>query len=147
MEFPWWLSCTESACHCRRHRFDPCVGKMPWRRKWQPTPVFLTGESHRWRSLAGYSLRGHKESDTTEQRHFTSLEQYRLTGCNVSLQSSVDSKESTCNVGDTGSIPWSVRSPGEGNGDPFQYFCLKNSKDKNKTGGLQFMGSQRGRYD
>ena len=38
----------------------------PWRRKWQPTPVFLPGESHGQRSLAGYSPRGHKESDTTE---------------------------------------------------------------------------------
>ena len=39
--------------------------------KWQPTPVFLPGKSHEWRSLAGYSPWGHKESDTTEQLHFT----------------------------------------------------------------------------
>ena len=38
-----------------------------WRRKWQPTPVFLPGESHGWRSLVGYSPRGRKESDTTER--------------------------------------------------------------------------------
>ena len=38
----------------------------PWRRKWQPTPVFLPGESHGQRSLAGYSQRGNRESDTTE---------------------------------------------------------------------------------
>ena len=38
-----------------RHRFDPCVRKIPWRRKWQPTPVFLLRKSHRQRSLAGYS--------------------------------------------------------------------------------------------
>ena len=49
-----------------RHRFDPWVGKIPWRRAWQPTPVFLPGESHGQRSLAGYSPWGHKESDTTE---------------------------------------------------------------------------------
>ena len=42
----------------------------PWRRKWQPTPVLLPGKSHGWRSLAGYSPWGHKESDTTEQLHF-----------------------------------------------------------------------------
>ena len=42
----------------------------PWRRKWQPTPVFLPGESHGQRSLVGYSPRGHKESGTTEQLHF-----------------------------------------------------------------------------
>ena len=53
---------------CRRHRrrgSDPQVGKIPWRRKWQPTPVFLPGKSHRERSLAGYSSWGHKESDVT----------------------------------------------------------------------------------
>ena len=44
-----------------------------WRRKWQPTPVFLPGESHGQRSLVGYSPRGRKESDTPEQLHFTSL--------------------------------------------------------------------------
>ena len=40
-------------------------GIFPWRRKWQPTPVFLPGESHGWRSLVGYSPQGRKESDTT----------------------------------------------------------------------------------
>ena len=44
----------------------PWVGKIPWRREWQPTPVFLPGESHGQRSLMGYSPRGHKESDMTE---------------------------------------------------------------------------------
>ena len=47
--------------------------KIPWRRKWQPTPVLLPGESHGGRSLVGYSPWGHKESDTTVQLHFTSL--------------------------------------------------------------------------
>ena len=49
--------------------FDPWVGKIPWRRKWQPTPVFLRGESHGLKSLAGYSPRDHKESDMTERLH------------------------------------------------------------------------------
>ena len=49
-----------------RPRFNPWVGKVPWRRAWQPTPVFLLGESHGQRSLAGYSPWGHKELDTTE---------------------------------------------------------------------------------
>ena len=39
----------------RRPRFDPWVGKIPWRRKWQPTPVFWPGKAHGWRSLVGYS--------------------------------------------------------------------------------------------
>ena len=45
---------------------DPCVRKIPWRRKWLPTTVFLPGEFHGQRSLAGYSPRGHKELDMTE---------------------------------------------------------------------------------
>ena len=44
----------------------PWVGKIPWRREWQPTPVFLPGESHGQRSLAGYNPRGREESETTE---------------------------------------------------------------------------------
>ena len=55
MWLTWWLSGKESACQCRRHKFSPWVGKFPWRRKQQPTPVFLPGKSHRQRSLAGYS--------------------------------------------------------------------------------------------
>ena len=51
---------------CRRHRFDPWVRKIPWRRAWQPTPVFLPGESHGQRSLVDYSPWGHKESDMSE---------------------------------------------------------------------------------
>ena len=54
------------ACQCRRSGFDTRVGKFPWRRAWQPTPVFLPGESQEQRSLAGYSPQGHKESDRTE---------------------------------------------------------------------------------
>ena len=50
--------------------FDSWVRKIPWRRKWQPTPIFLPGKSHGWRSLVGYSPWGHKESDTTERLHF-----------------------------------------------------------------------------
>ena len=55
---------------CRRCEFDPWDGKIPWRRQWLPTPVFLPGESHAQRSLAGYSPPGRKESDTTERLHF-----------------------------------------------------------------------------
>ena len=59
----------ESACQCRRHRecrFDLWVGRTLWRRKWQPTPVFLPGKFHGQRSLAGYSPRTFRESDTIE---------------------------------------------------------------------------------
>ena len=65
-ELPRWLP--EPSCQCRRHKrhgINPYVGKIPWRRAWQPIPVFLPGESHGQRSLMGYSW-GCKESDTTE---------------------------------------------------------------------------------
>ena len=52
---PYWFGAEESACQCRRRGFNPWVGKILWRRKWQPTPVFLTRESHGQRSLVGYS--------------------------------------------------------------------------------------------
>ena len=50
---PWWLSGKESACQCRRHRFSPWVGKSPWSRNWQPTPVFLPAKPHGQRGLVG----------------------------------------------------------------------------------------------
>ena len=56
----------ESTCQCRRHGLDPRVRKMPWRRAWQPTLVFLPGKSHGQRSLAGCSPYGCRESDMTE---------------------------------------------------------------------------------
>ena len=49
-----------------RRWFDPWIRKIPWRRAWQPTPVFLTGKSHGQRSLVGYSAWARKESDTTK---------------------------------------------------------------------------------
>ena len=53
--FPRWRSGKKPTRHCRRCRFDPWVRKIPWRRKQQPAPVFLTGKSHGRRSLVGYS--------------------------------------------------------------------------------------------
>ena len=61
-----WLSGQESTCQCRRYRFDPWVGKILWRRKWQPTPLFLPGKSHGQRSLVGYNPEGCKDLDMTE---------------------------------------------------------------------------------
>ena len=55
-----------SACNAGDTGSIPGSGKIPWRRAWQPTPVFLPGEFHGQRSLAGYSPQGHKELDTTE---------------------------------------------------------------------------------
>ena len=64
---PRWHWGKESACQCRKGRCDPWVRKIPWRRKGQPTPVFLPGESQGQRSLRGSSPWGRKESDVTQQ--------------------------------------------------------------------------------
>ena len=68
--FPGGANGKERYCQCRRHkrrRFNPWVGKIPWRRAQQPAPVFLPGESHVQRAWQGCSPRGHEESDTTER--------------------------------------------------------------------------------
>ena len=66
--------------HCGRPGFDPWVGKIPWRRAWQPIPVFLPGKSHGQRSLAGYSPWGSKESDTTERLSTQEIGNQKLRG-------------------------------------------------------------------
>ena len=66
-DFPRGSDCKVS--QCGRLGFDPWVGKILWRRKWQPTLVFLLGEPHGLRSLVGYSPQGRRELDTTEQLH------------------------------------------------------------------------------
>ena len=110
----------ESACSAGHPGFDPYVRKIPWRRKWQPTPVFLPGKSHGWRSLAGYGPWGHKESDTTERVHFHPFRKLmaprpRLVGPIVTwvnlkhhcrdFPSSPVAKNLPANAGDAGSIP------------------------------------------
>ena len=65
MGFPGDASSKEPACRRRRHKrcgFNPWVEKILWRRAWQPTPVFLPGESHGQKNLEGYSSWGRKES-------------------------------------------------------------------------------------
>ena len=65
----------QSIClQCGRPGFKSWVGKIPWRRKWQSTPILLPGKSHGQRSLVGYSPWGRKELDVTERLHFTSLQ-------------------------------------------------------------------------
>ena len=73
---PWWLRRYMVCLQCGRSGFNPWVGRIPGRGQWLPTPVFLPGELHGQRSLAGYSLWSHRESDTTEQLtlfHFSRL--------------------------------------------------------------------------
>ena len=67
--FPGGTGGKEPTCQCRRHErfgFSPWVGKIPWRRAWQPTPIFMPRESHRQRSPVSYSLWGCTEWDMTE---------------------------------------------------------------------------------
>ena len=61
---PWWLVVKNPPANAQKCGFDPWVGTIPWRRKWQPIPVLLAGESHGQRSLAG-----RKELDKTEHTH------------------------------------------------------------------------------
>ena len=67
--FPRGSDGKTTCLQCWRPGFNPWVGKIPWRRKWQPTPVFLPGKSNGQRSLVGYSPWGRKELDTTKQLH------------------------------------------------------------------------------
>ena len=71
--FPRWLSGKESTCQCRRLRFNPWVRKIPWKRKWQPTPVFVPGKSMDrepwWATVHGVK----KEMDMTEHIVFFGL--------------------------------------------------------------------------
>ena len=72
--FPGGTSGKEPTCQCKRHkkhRFNPWVGKIPWRRAWQPTPVFLPGESYGQMSLVGYRPSSRTELDTTEATYLT----------------------------------------------------------------------------
>ena len=71
MRLPRWLSGKESTCQCRRPRrwgFDPWVRKIPWRRKWQPTPVFLPGKFHGQSCRAGYSPKSWTRLNTAQSR-------------------------------------------------------------------------------
>ena len=131
---------------CKRQRFDPWVRKIPWRREWQPIPVFWPGELHEQRSLAGYSPRGHKKSDMTEwlslihtranaatwtcKQVLATLTNKKGLAKLFELPCSSNSKEPACNAGDLGSISGLGRSPGEGYGKPFHYSCLENRVDR-----------------
>ena len=67
IRLPWWLRWQRVCLQCGRPRFNPLEGKIPWRKGWQPTPVFLPGKCHGQRSPAGYNPWSHKELDMTEQ--------------------------------------------------------------------------------
>ena len=98
------------------------------RRKWQPTPVFLPGESQGQGSLVGCRLWGRTESDMTEATQ--QQQQQRVCGFSrYQVKSGSAGEESACSAGGLGSIPGLQRSPGEGKGCPLQYSGLENSMD------------------
>ena len=112
--FPGGSSGKEPVCQsrkCKRCLFDFWVGKIPWRRAWQLTPIFLPGESQGQWSLVGYGPLGYKQLDTTSE-----VAQWK--------------KNLPANSGDTGLIPVLGRFSGQGNGSPLQYSCLENSMDR-----------------
>ena len=136
-------------------RFDPWVSKIPWRREWQPIPVFLPRESHGQRSLACCSPWGRKESDATEQLNWTDwtadgvirkrgeLANSNGEGNGTSLQyscleSPVDRGAwwaAVHGVAESDTTEWlhfhfSFSCIGEGNGNPLQCSCLENPRDR-----------------
>ena len=150
---PWsyglhrWLCGKGSACHCRRcrrHGFDPWAGKIPWRRTWQPTPIFLPGEFHGWRSLVGYSTWGRKESDTTERLHFT-----YWSGLPFPPPGDVSDVSCTSCTG-----RWILHQmchlepPGKSlNGWFFSFVCLVDSSKLESLGATSLKGKTNGVYD
>ena len=110
--------------------FGPWVGKIPWRKEWQPTPVFLPGEFRGQRSLVGYNPWDHKESDTTEQLTFSLFTfanpLVRDTGHSQVAPVVANTPAKAGDIRDVGSVPGSGRSPGGGHSNPLQYFCLEH---------------------
>ena len=106
---------------------------MHWRRKWQPTAVFLPGESQGRGSLVDCHLWGRTESDTTEVTWHQQQQQSTTKG----FPGDSDGKECTCNAGDLGTIPGLGRSPG---GNPLQYSCLENPQEQRSLAGYSPWG-------
>ena len=131
-------------------QFNPWIRKIPWRRDWQPTPVFLPGKFYGQRSLVSYRAWGCKELDRTEQltlplsgykRKLLLKKQWDQQPSSQNMKMNTKwnffkvgafwcfpggtvGKESTMQK--TCSISGLGRSPGEGNGNPLQYSCLEN---------------------
>ena len=85
ISLPRWLSSKESACQCKRHGFDPWVRKIPWRREWQPTLVFLPGKSHGQRSLEGYTVHGIAKSWTQLKQLSTCINTLKVASSHIWL--------------------------------------------------------------
>ena len=154
MGLPWWLAWLSICLQCGRPRFDPWVGKIPWKRKWQSTLALLPGKSHGQRSLIGYSPRGRKQSDMTERLHFhlglTGLISLQFKGLSKSLLQRHNLKASILRHSaffmvqfsfpymTTGKIivlslcTWYRWSTGGGNGKLVQYSSYENPMNSTK---------------
>ena len=120
----------------KRLGFDPWVRKIPWRRKWQPTPVFLPGEFHGQGSLVGYSAWGHKSqirrnnyATTTCPVVYSHFLGPSTSGEGLSRGSVVKNQPANAGAsGDTGLVHGLQRSPGGGHGNSLQCFWPGESR-------------------
>ena len=136
----------EFACQCRsprRYQWDPWVGKIPWRRKWQPTLVSLPGESHGQRSLAGYSPGCHKELDKPECAHKANMWAFQAALVVKNLPTHAR------DMGDLSLIPGLERSPRKRHGNPLAMASILAWRIPwtEEPGGLLCIGWQRVGHD
>ena len=137
---------------CDKYRENLCQGMkcvlfgmlMRW---WYILNQNPTKDYEKWRRLCQiiffFLPKSHVDGDI--ENIVWTLNYMKFWDISITLVGS-DGKESACNAGDLGSIPGSVRSPGEGNGYPLWYSCLENSWT-DEPGRLQFIGLQRVRHD
>ena len=128
-----WCSGKKSTCQCRRHRLDPWVGKFPWRRKWQPTPVFLPEKSHGQRSLVDHIPWGQRDFKVVKLSFKETW--FYFPGGSVA-------KNPPANTGDSGSNSGSGRSSGDGIGK-----LPGKSYEQRSLVGYSPWGQKRVRYD
>ena len=133
MGLPWWLRGYTICLQCGRPRFNPWVGKIPWRKN---------GNAFQYSCLENI-MDGEAWYATV---HGVAKSQIGLSDFTFTFSGS-HSKESTSNVGDLGSIPGLGRSPRERNDYPSPVFLPGESPWTEEPGGLQSMGSQRVGYD
>ena len=104
----WWRICLQ----CGRPKFEPWVRKILWKRAWLTTPVFLPGEFHGQRSLAGYSPWDHKEVDTTEQLTHTHTHTHTGSLCSIKKGRKISSSQNKWNGWNaTSTCPHSPQNP------------------------------------
>ena len=112
------------------------VGTIPWRRAWQPTPVFLPGESYGQEEPGRLQSKGSQRvrNDWSKSACMHGIFLYFFSQLQVNLQLPQNGgsvvKNLPDNAGDLGLIPGCIRSPGEGTGNPLQYSCLGSPKDR-----------------